>query len=42
MANIAIAFAQQTSDKSLTAESPCVLGAQGAIGEAIGTCVAAR
>lgn len=40
--NVAIAFAQQLSDKSLTAESSCVLGAKGAIGEAIGTCVAAR
>ena len=41
MMNVAIAFAQQISDKSLTAESPCVLGAKGAIGEALGTCVAA-
>ncbi|MFI6097307.1 hypothetical protein ACIA8G_17210 [Lentzea sp. NPDC051213] len=41
MMNIAIAFAQQISDSSLTAESPCVLGAKGAIGEAIGSCVAA-
>ncbi|MDX8051874.1 hypothetical protein SK571_20985 [Lentzea sp. BCCO 10_0798] len=41
MANVAIAAAQQLSDKSLTATSPCVLGAKGAIGEAIGTCVAA-
>ncbi|GAA3633994.1 hypothetical protein C8D88_109229 [Lentzea atacamensis] len=41
MMNVAIAFAQQISDKSLTPESPCVLGAKGAIGEAIGTCVAA-
>lgn len=41
MMNVAIAFAQQISDKSLTAESHCVLGAKGAIGEAIGTCVAA-
>ncbi|MFS8096516.1 hypothetical protein LFM09_05185 [Lentzea alba] len=41
MMNVAIAFAQQISDKSLTAESACVLGAKGAIGEAIGTCVAA-
>lgn len=40
MMNVAIAFAQQISDKSLTPESPCVLGAKGAIGEAIGTCVA--
>ncbi len=41
MMNVAIAFAQQLSDKSLTPESPCVLGAKGAIGEALGTCVAA-
>ncbi|MDX8033606.1 hypothetical protein SK803_25580 [Lentzea sp. BCCO 10_0856] len=41
MMNVAIAFAQQISDKSLTAESTCVLGAKGAIGEALGTCVAA-
>lgn len=41
MMNVAIAFAQQISDKSLTAESKCVLGAKGAIGEALGTCVAA-
>ena len=41
MANVAIAFSQQLSDKSLTPTSPCVLGAKGAIGEAIGTCVAA-
>ncbi|HEX7302233.1 hypothetical protein [Lentzea sp.] len=41
MANAALAGAQQLSDKSLTPESPCVLGAQGAVGEAIGTCVAA-
>lgn len=42
MMNVAIAFAQQISDKSLTAESKCVLGAKGAIGDALGTCVAAR
>jgi hypothetical protein len=42
MMNVAIAFAQQISDKSLTAESPCVLGAKGAIGDALGTCVAAQ
>ena len=41
MMNVAIAFAQQISDKALTAESKCVLGAKGAIGEALGTCVAA-
>ncbi|MET9630308.1 hypothetical protein ABZX92_22845 [Lentzea sp. NPDC006480] len=41
MMNVAIAFAQQLSDKALTPESPCVLGAKGAIGEAFGTCVAA-
>ncbi|HUQ56801.1 hypothetical protein [Lentzea sp.] len=41
MANAALAGAQQLSDKSLTPESPCVLGAKGAVGEAIGTCVAA-
>jgi hypothetical protein len=41
MMNVAIAFAQQISDKSLTPESSCVLGAKGAIGDAIGTCVAA-
>jgi hypothetical protein len=41
MMNVAIAFAQQISDRSLTAESPCVLGAKGAIGDAMGTCVAA-
>lgn len=41
MMNVAIAFAQQVADKSLTPESACVLGAKGAIGEAIGTCVAA-
>ncbi|NKE57691.1 hypothetical protein FXN61_12935 [Lentzea sp. PSKA42] len=41
MMNVAIAFAQQISDKSLTAESSCVLGAKGAIGDALGTCVAA-
>lgn len=40
--NVAIAFAQQLADKSLTPESPCVLGAKGAVGEAIGTCVASR
>jgi hypothetical protein len=39
--NVAIAFAQQLSDKSVTAESTCVLGAKAAIGDAIGTCVAA-
>ena len=41
MMNVAIAFAQQISDKALTAESKCVLGAKGAIGDALGTCVAA-
>lgn len=41
MMNVAIAFAQQLADKSLTAASPCVPGAKGAVGEAIGTCVAA-
>lgn len=41
MMNVAIAFAQQLSDKALTPESPCVLGAKGAIGDALGTCVAA-
>ncbi|MEU0881168.1 hypothetical protein ABZ345_21380 [Lentzea sp. NPDC005914] len=41
MMNVAIAFAQQLSDKSLTAQSPCVPGAKGAIGDALGTCVAA-
>jgi hypothetical protein len=41
MMNVAIAFAQQLSDKALTPESTCVLGAKGAIGEAFGTCVAA-
>jgi hypothetical protein len=41
MMNVAIAFAQQISDKSLTATSPCVLGAKGAIGDALGTCVTA-
>ncbi|MEV6240381.1 hypothetical protein [Lentzea sp. NPDC051838] len=41
MMNVALAFAQQLSDKSLTPQSPCVLGAKGAIGEAFGTCVAA-
>ncbi|WP_086660883.1 hypothetical protein [Lentzea kentuckyensis] len=41
MMNVAIAFAQQISDKGLTAESKCVLGAKGAIGDALGTCVAA-
>ncbi|MCG8925129.1 hypothetical protein [Lentzea sp. CC55] len=41
MMNVAIALAQQASDRSLTPESPCVPGAKGAIGEAIGTCVAA-
>ncbi len=39
MLNVAIAGAQQFADKSLTPESPCVLGAKGAVGEAIGTCV---
>ncbi|WP_394615563.1 hypothetical protein JNUCC0626_38385 [Lentzea sp. JNUCC 0626] len=39
--NVAIAFGQQLADKSLTASSPCVLGAKGAVGEAIGTCVSA-
>jgi hypothetical protein len=39
--NVAVAFAKQLADKSLTPESPCVLGAKGAIGEAMGTCVAA-
>src|SRR5687768_7027293 len=41
MMNVAIAFAQQISDKSVAAESTCVLGAKAAIGEALGTCVAA-
>lgn len=41
LANVAIAGAQQASDQSLTPESPCVLGARGAIGNDIGTCVAA-
>lgn len=41
MMNVAIAFAQQISDKSVTAESTCVLGAKAAIGEALGTCVTA-
>ncbi|SDF91487.1 hypothetical protein SAMN05216553_104154 [Lentzea fradiae] len=41
MANVAVAGAQQVSDQSLTPESPCVLGAKGAIGNDIGTCVAA-
>ncbi len=42
MMNVAIAFAQQISDKSVTVESPCVAGAKAAIGEdVIGTCVAA-
>lgn len=41
MANVAVAFSQQLADRSLTPESPCVLGAKGAVGEAIGTCVAA-
>ncbi|SDN85742.1 hypothetical protein SAMN05421507_101515 [Lentzea jiangxiensis] len=40
--NVVIAAAQQFADRSLTAESPCVLGAKGAVGEAIGTCVASR
>lgn len=39
--NVAIAYAQQLADKSLTVASPCVLGAKGAVGEALGTCVAA-
>jgi hypothetical protein len=41
MMNVALAFAQQISDKSLTPDSPCVQGAKGAIGEAFATCVAA-
>ncbi|WP_143115968.1 hypothetical protein [Lentzea xinjiangensis] len=41
MLNAAIALAQQASDKSLTPDSPCVLGAKAAIGESMGTCVAA-
>jgi len=39
--NVAIAFAQQISDKSVTADATCVLGAKAAIGDALGTCVAA-
>jgi len=41
MMNAALAFAQQISDKSLTPDSPCVLGAKGSINEEFGTCVAA-
>jgi hypothetical protein len=41
MLNVAIAYSQQLADKSLTPDSPCVLGARGAVGEALGTCVAA-
>ncbi|MCR3746166.1 hypothetical protein [Lentzea californiensis] len=39
--SVAVAFSQQLADKSITPTSPCVLGAKGAVGEAIGTCVAA-
>ena len=39
--NVAVAYSQQLADKSITPESTCVLGARGAVGEAIGTCVAA-
>lgn len=39
--NVAIAYSQQFADRSITPESTCVLGARGAVGEAIGTCVAA-
>ena len=42
MMSVAIAFAQQIADQSVTADSSCVLGAQAAVGEAIGTCVAAH
>ncbi|MFD4642127.1 hypothetical protein ACFWN2_32810 [Lentzea sp. NPDC058436] len=38
--NVAIAYSQQLADKSITPDSSCVLGARGAVGEAIGTCVA--
>lgn len=41
MMNVALAFAQQISDRSVTPESSCYVGAKAAIGEAIGTCVAA-
>jgi hypothetical protein len=39
--NVAIAYAQQLTDESITPESPCVLGPKGAVSEAIGTCLAA-
>lgn len=39
--NVTIASAQQLADKSLKPDSPCVLGAKGAVGDALGTCVAA-
>ncbi|GHH58917.1 hypothetical protein GCM10017774_81050 [Lentzea cavernae] len=41
IANVAVAYSQQFADRSITPESTCVLGAKGAVGEAIGTCVAA-
>ncbi|MEU7478912.1 hypothetical protein AB0A63_23200 [Lentzea sp. NPDC042327] len=39
--NIVIALAQQESDKSVTADAECVVGAKAAIGDALGTCVPA-
>jgi hypothetical protein len=39
--NVAIAGAQQLSDQSIKTEDPCVPGAKAAIGDDIGTCVAA-
>lgn len=42
MMNVALAFAQQLSDKSVKPDSSCVVGAKAAISEtSIGTCVAA-
>ena len=41
MMSVAIAFAQQISGKSVTIDSSCVLGANTAVEEAIGTCMAA-
>lgn len=40
MMNVAIAFAQQISDKAVTPDSTCVVGAKAAIGDDPGTCVA--
>ncbi|ANZ37850.1 hypothetical protein BBK82_19060 [Lentzea guizhouensis] len=39
--NVAIAGAQQLSDKSITPDSSCVPGAKAAVGDALGTCVPA-